>query len=418
MPKVSFLDPLAQFDGTDRFLGHLKSSLEGKAFSKLWLAMAYAKSSGLARIHHDLKTWRALDTRHGAKLIVGIDQRGTSVQALELALDCFDEVYIAHTGGANTFHPKLSLFCGNKIGRVIVGSHNLTCGGLETNLEAGVEIDYTLPDEEAEFDAFVSSWEKLSGCSFTRQLDATLLAQLKAAGSLLDESNASERKPSPGSTAKNSAGSPIFPRVNPAPPSAIPKQTLVAAGTSGTAKKPGKPAKKAVKKGVAVDEAPAVGVAASGTRALVIQIKPHHNGEIFLSMSAVKQDPDFFRYPFNDVTVPKKGKNRGYPQRIPDPVVDITIYDKTGNAIAREVDYGLNTVYYEPKSEIRCTVSANLRDLIEQYAILHMQFGSGTTDYVMDIYNPGSERYKQLLAVCDQTMPAGGKEPARKYGWI
>lgn len=411
MPKVTLLDPLAQFNGTDRFLGHFRSALQSGSFSKLWMAIAYAKTSGVARIHQDLLDWRMQGG--AAKLVVGIDQQGTSVQALTLAMTCFDEVYIAHTGGGATFHPKLSVFSGNALGRVIVGSHNLTCGGIETNLEAGVEIDYTLPSEATAFKAFTDSWSAIAGNAFTKLLDASLLSQLQAAGSLLDESASGAKKPSGGSSAKNAAGNVIFPRVNPAPPSAIPKQTLTAPAA--------KPAKATTAKGTPAKTSTAgipakVSAAAAGTRALVIQIKPHDNGEIFLSMTAVYQDPKFFDFPFSGTTVPKKGK-LGYPQRSPDPVVDVIVYDKNGKQVVRDSSYNLNTVYYERNKEIRITMSPHLKDKIDQYSILHMQVGSGATDYIMEIYNPGSARYGALLAACDQTMPSGGKAP-RKFGWL
>lgn len=417
MPKVTLLDPLAQFNGSDRFLNHFKSALHSASFSKLCMAIAYAKSSGVARIHQDLQKWRQGAGSPTAKLIVGIDQKGTSVQALTLALSCFDEVYIAHTGGGATFHPKYCVFSGASLGRALIGSHNLTCGGTETNLEAGVEIDFTLPAESAAFDPFMASWDGIAASSFTKRLDAAMLAELEVAGSLLDESAPGARKPASGSTAKNKAGSTLFPRVNPAPPSAIPKGTLTtslvkpvvkakANASATTATPPAAPAP---------TTAPTT-AAATATSSLVIQLKPHENGEVFLSMTAVYQNPGFFGFPFTGVTTPKKGKT-GYPQRSPDPVVEIVVYDAAGNSVVHEAAYNLNTVYYARNKEIRVTMSPHIKDKIAPYSILHMQVGSGTTDYRMEIYNPGSTRYAALLAVCDQTMPSGGKAP-RKFGWI
>jgi len=39
-------------------------------------------------------------------------------------------------------------------------------------------------------------------------------------------------------------------------------------------------------------------------------------------------------------------------------------------------------------------------------------------DYNIEIFSPGSQQYSDYLAVCNQTMPSGGKGQARKFGWI
>lgn len=106
-----------------------------------------------------------------------------------------------------------------------------------------------------------------------------------------------------------------------------------------------------------------------------------------------------------------------YPQRDPDPVVDVTVYSSTGATLVSRQGYSLNTVYYKPKSELRVTMTSAIRDHIRGLSILHMQAGAGGVDYVMDIYNPGSAGYAKLLASCNQTMPGGGSVP-RKFGWI
>jgi HKD family nuclease len=41
----------------------------------------------------------------------------------------------------STFHPKLFLFCGNKTGKTLIGSHNLTLSGFSNNLELSCKIN-------------------------------------------------------------------------------------------------------------------------------------------------------------------------------------------------------------------------------------------------------------------------------------
>ncbi|WP_459041065.1 phospholipase D family protein [Stenotrophomonas sp. PSU-St19] len=423
MPEAKILDPSKQYDGTDRYLDALKTSIGSGDFNKLRLAAAYAKTSGVARIYDDVS---ALRGRGGnAQLIVGIDQKGTSFQALSLAMQVFDEVSVCHTGGGGTFHPKFCLLSGPEKAQLIIGSHNLTCGGLETNLEAGVILTYELPLELAAFKEADDMWANLIAASFTKKLSAATLNALQLAGSLFDESAIGGRS-NAGSRAKAIGGGLIFSRAMPVPPSPIPKGILVTSLPAPMVAPvaPVVPAKPPVAGAVApalvaavLPVAPLPTVAAAATRALVIQLRPHNNGEILLSMQAVKQNPSFFGFPFSGMTTPKKKAGAAYPQRVPDPVIDVTVYSSTGAVLVTQLAYPLNTVYYERKSELRVTMTAAIRGHIAGLAILHMQAGSGGVDYVMDIYNPGSASYANLLASCNQAMPGGGAAP-RLFGWI
>ena len=154
-------------------------------------------------------------------------------------------------------------------------------------------------------------------------------------------------------------------------------------------------------------------------RVLLIQVTPHHNGEIFLSKLAVDQNKAFFGWPFTGQTVPKQAGNPAYPQRDPDPVTDWTVYDTTGNTCVVISHYGLNTVYYEKKSEIRITVSPQLRDAIPPYSILKMTSVMFTNrDYLCDVFPPGSPQFNEYMPLCNQAMPSGGKAIPRRFGWL
>ncbi len=39
-------------------------------------------------------------------------------------------------------------------------------------------------------------------------------------------------------------------------------------------------------------------------------------------------------------------------------------------------------------------------------------------DYDIEIYTLGSVQYNAYLAVCNQTMPSGGKKVPRRFGWL
>src|SRR5207244_789767 len=140
--------------------------------------------------------------------------------------------------------------------------------------------------------------------------------------------------------------------------------------------------------------------------ALVMQVRPHHNGEIFLSKRAIDQDPAFFGWPFIGRSTPKKSTNPSYPQRVPDPVVDIRVINAAGAELARHDRWALNTVYYSTKHEIRITVPPSVCRALPDFSILVMRLGA-SIDYEMDFYMPGSADYTTYLNTCNQTMPSG-----------
>lgn len=74
------------------------------------------------------------------KVILGIDQKGTSKEALEEVLSWDVESKIYHTQSVNIFHPKIYLFENTDIFTLIVGSNNLTTMGLVKNIECSLLI--------------------------------------------------------------------------------------------------------------------------------------------------------------------------------------------------------------------------------------------------------------------------------------
>ena len=87
-------------------------------------------------------------------MVVGISEGGASIQGLNLALDISNEVYVFHDNGNRTFHPKVYIAYGDSAGKVMVGSHNLTRGGLVNNYEAGVivSLDFNIQQDKTFFE--------------------------------------------------------------------------------------------------------------------------------------------------------------------------------------------------------------------------------------------------------------------------
>lgn len=105
-------------------------------------AVAYAKMSGIDHLYEVLAHFASTQGRT-LTATIGIDQHGTSYEALAALLALLvphgHEVFVCHnprsTGSAAspTFHPKLWIFHDTNIAKLLVGSGNLTQGGLFTN---------------------------------------------------------------------------------------------------------------------------------------------------------------------------------------------------------------------------------------------------------------------------------------------
>jgi HKD family nuclease len=186
MTKLSLIKPLDQPPGTRRLLDELKRALGDPRFTEFRFIVAYAKSGPLHRIRRQLESWKAAGKR--VEAILGIDQRGTSKDAIELGLALLSNVYVTQEMGI-TFHPKIYLFKGPAHAEAFVGSNNLTVGGTEKNFEAAVHIQFDLPGDAGELKPFEDAWRELlpAACPATKVLDAAELARLITEGLVIDE---------------------------------------------------------------------------------------------------------------------------------------------------------------------------------------------------------------------------------------
>jgi HKD family nuclease len=130
---------IAQPVGPERHGDVLRAAFDDQRFTTFWAVVAWAKSSGLRRIRTALENFRA---RGGsAEIVIGIDERGGTWEGLTLAMSLFDTVYLFHDPGSRTFHPKTYVAEGPNDALALVGSANLTLGGLFTNYEASVVLE-------------------------------------------------------------------------------------------------------------------------------------------------------------------------------------------------------------------------------------------------------------------------------------
>jgi hypothetical protein len=106
-------------------------------------AIAFVKRSGTQFIRQPL---RDFSSRAEARISVGIDLFGTSREGLSDLLEATPggQVFVYRNNGPYTFHPKVYVFKSAQRADVVVGSGNLTGGGLFTNYEASLAASLDL----------------------------------------------------------------------------------------------------------------------------------------------------------------------------------------------------------------------------------------------------------------------------------
>jgi HKD family nuclease len=175
------------FDDTAPPLGQiLKDALADERFMRLDMVVAWVKRSGLRLIAPDIERFR--DRGGEVHAIVGVDERGATRQGLELVRAKCNEVIVYREPAGGTFHPKLYLFRGTRKAMLIVGSSNMTRGGLFDNYEASLCIELELPADNR----LLESADKYIDLLRAQEevalgLDDTLMARLISSPFVQDE---------------------------------------------------------------------------------------------------------------------------------------------------------------------------------------------------------------------------------------
>lgn len=145
--RITFMDDQSSKEGSielmnQPFTGQLGNRLiellDSSDYHTLNIVVAFAKNSGVLRIKDSLESFR--DRGGIVNAYVGVDLGGTSYEALITLLLHTDALGIVHSEKSQTFHSKIYQFLGEEKGLIVVGSHNLTGGGLWTNFESSVII--------------------------------------------------------------------------------------------------------------------------------------------------------------------------------------------------------------------------------------------------------------------------------------
>lgn len=192
------------------------------------ISTAFMTESGLSLLQSVLEP-----IADRTRIFVGIRNGVTTVQSIQKALEIGCETYMVDTGTRQRiFHPKLYYSRSALRSKLLLGSANLTMGGLRTNIEASVLQEFDVADDavflhdlESKLDALISDYPN----HVIRAVDATQLADLQRAGRLIDERKRRPPEPAGSSTDRSLDAVPRMPLhtnpvnvARPAPPPAPP----------------------------------------------------------------------------------------------------------------------------------------------------------------------------------------------------
>lgn len=166
------------------------------------ISVAFMNEAGLSVLNDALAPVAAQTT-----ILAGIRNGITSAQGLKKSLEIGCSTYAVDTGSrAVIFHPKIYFSRNNNEARLIVGSANLTFGGLNSNIEASLLLTMELADPDNA--ALVTELEgKIDGmiAEYDEHVfpvpDDALIQQLFESGRVIDESLI--RAPTPAGSSRN-----------------------------------------------------------------------------------------------------------------------------------------------------------------------------------------------------------------------
>ena len=393
------------------------------------VAAAFVKRSGISRLYEPLDQFGR--AHHGGMCFsIGIDHGGSSIEAVDALYTLLTkhggQLWIVHNPQGNpspTYHPKMWLFSSSTNRRLlIIGSGNITQGGLYTNYEASMAVGTEAGEQVVlEAQSFFSRITEESQPD-VRLATPEILQHLHDAGHLPSEyelrrittaANSLRR-----SDVKHKPSVPIFrgrqlpkPSSPPAidlptasiqirtPISMAPKSaTLPTADASGMS--PNRPESAASPK----------------HRFFYITVRMQQKTEVFLAKKPLDQDPAFFGAPFRGLTTPHSHGDP-QPQAEPAPIVRIELHIDPPMLID---DHPLKMWTYTHGSsangDFRTNFTAPLQKLIPEDSVVRFErdpVGRSHLQFAIDIFPPSHPEYPTMLSKCDTPLT----NSPRRYGW-
>lgn len=402
-------DFIAQPSGTFRVGDFLKRGLADSRWTEFRAAVAFVKRSGTKHIRDALDAFSARGA--GVRISAGIDAGGTSSEGLSDLISAVGgrgNIFVFKNAGSSTFHPKVYLFRNDTAAEIVVGSGNLTEGGLFTNYEASLLLSLDLAHERdsallTSICASLDTWSTVTpGLCYA--LDPVLLAKLVETGHVPDETRAWGDEKIAKEEAKATEPSLFARHAVPAAPKA-PKPPGVAHETAEEAEEPEDD------EGLEVITPPPVASQAGTYKVFLMTLQKTDVGvgqttkgtsrrspEIFIPLAARNYDPEFWGWPdlFTEDEAwdgPVDRDGRGKMDR---PGVMVRLGGTT---------FPVHFWYNPDKKDLRLR-SEHMRSAGSIGEILYVERsnGAGGFAYYVDVVPQGGPRHAELLGKCTNTV--------------
>jgi HKD family nuclease len=153
-----------------------------KKTGSFYFAVAFAQDSGINPLSSSLK--KAIEKGVLIEGVIGIDVGGTSLSAIETLKSILPagSLFIYYDPQDEIFHTKLFIVKANdKKAAIIIGSSNLTAGGLFNNLELVTSIELSLRKESDNllYEEFLKTFIKIKESNNSKPVTSRLLSRLK-----------------------------------------------------------------------------------------------------------------------------------------------------------------------------------------------------------------------------------------------
>jgi hypothetical protein len=335
---LSFMEFISQPFGEVRLGEFLLGHLADPQWTVFRAAIAFVKRSGTQFIRPALRDFSG---RAQVLISVGVDLYGTSREGLNDLLEATPngQIFVYRNNGPYTFHPKVYVFKSPQRADVLVGSGNLTGGGLFTNYEASLatSLDLAVPEDAAFLqivEATLDGWSQpQQGLCYVVTPD--LVEQLVASGLVRSEAELAAMQQQARTTAATTpatalptegapngtpaaATAPLFVTVAvPRPPTIARAHTEIEAETAAEAAEP-----------ASATVVPPPGIVPSqlgGASCFVMTLQNTDVGfgqttqgtsrrspEVFIPLAALDQHPGFWTFP--DQFTPDVGWNNTHPE--------------------------------------------------------------------------------------------------------
>ena len=145
--EVSFIGQGFEPESKNSVGNILQSKLDDRRYSNFFFISAFASPFAMDFLEDRIMAnqYRPLSNY---TVIVGVDQEGTSKEALERLDNLHINSYVFFQKESPIFHPKIYLCEGENDIALIIGSSNLTGPGLFNNIESSTLIEFKTDDEQ------------------------------------------------------------------------------------------------------------------------------------------------------------------------------------------------------------------------------------------------------------------------------